>query len=79
MNRRSCEAEIFKQILSRQKRRSVLSVAWGERTDERMDKWTSESPPVFYRTLSPLGPLPKKSFKQFCDAWTDRKTNQPTD
>ena len=31
--------------------------------DERMDKRTNESPPVFYRTLSPSGPLPKKEGK----------------
>ena len=29
-----------------------------ERTNERMDGRTNESPPVFYRTLSPSGPLP---------------------
>ena len=29
------------------------------RTDERTNEQTNESPPVFYRTLSPLGPLPK--------------------
>ena len=33
--------------------------AWGERMDGRMDGMTNESPPVFYRTLSPSGPLPK--------------------
>ena len=27
--------------------------------DERMDGRTNESPPMFYRTSSPLGPLPK--------------------
>ena len=32
--------------------------AWEEWTDERMDGMTNESPPVFYRTLSPSGPLP---------------------
>ena len=26
--------------------------------DGRTNEWTKESPPVFYRTLSPLGPLP---------------------
>ena len=26
--------------------------------DERMNERTNESPPVFYRTLSPSGPLP---------------------
>ena len=30
------------------------------RGDEQMNKRTNESPPVFYRTSSPLGPLPKK-------------------
>ena len=30
--------------------------AWGRRTDKR----TNKSPPVFYRTLSPSGPLPNK-------------------
>ena len=25
-----------------------------------MNGWTNKSPPVFYRTSSPLGPLPKK-------------------
>ena len=30
--------------------------AWG---DKRMNKRMNESPPVFYRTLSPSGPLPK--------------------
>ena len=38
--------------------------AKGERTDkqtnERMNEQTNQSPPVFYRTSSPLGPLPKK-------------------
>ena len=28
-----------------------------------MDGWTNECPPVFYRTLSPSGPLPKKTQK----------------
>ena len=28
-------------------------------TDGRMDERTNESPPVFYRTLSPSEPLPK--------------------
>ena len=27
--------------------------------DGQTDGWTNESPPVFYRTSSPLGPLPK--------------------
>ena len=35
-----------------------------ERTKEQNDGWTDErtnkSPPVFYRTSSPSGPLPKK-------------------
>ena len=34
--------------------------AWGGRTDERTNRRTNESPPVFYRTSSPSGPLPKK-------------------
>ena len=29
-------------------------------TDKRMNERTNESPPVFYRTSSPLGLLPKK-------------------
>ena len=33
-----------------------------ERKNGRTDKQTNESPPVFYRTSSPLGPLPKKIF-----------------
>ena len=32
--------------------------AWGEQMDGRTDGMTNESPPVFYRTSSPLGPLP---------------------
>ena len=32
--------------------------AWG--TNKGMDKRTKRGPPVFYRTSSPLGPLPKK-------------------
>ena len=35
-----------------------------ERTDERTDERTNESPPVFYRTSSPSGPLPKKVARQ---------------
>ena len=31
--------------------------AWG---DKRTNGMTNESPPVFYRTLSPSGPLPKR-------------------
>ena len=31
----------------------------GGLTNERTDGRTNESPPVFYRTSSPLGPLPK--------------------
>ena len=27
---------------------------------QRMDRQTNESPPVFYKTSSPSGPLPKK-------------------
>ena len=26
--------------------------------DKQTDGWTNKSPPVFYRTLSPLAPLP---------------------
>ena len=29
-------------------------------TNKLMNGQTNKSPPVFYRTLSPLGPLPKK-------------------
>ena len=32
--------------------------AWGEQTDKGTDGMTNESPPVFYRTSSPSGPLP---------------------
>ena len=32
--------------------------AWG---DGQTNGQTNESPPVFYRTLSPLGPLPKNA------------------
>ena len=32
--------------------------AWGGRTDEQTDRRMKESPPVFYRTSSPSGPLP---------------------
>ena len=32
--------------------------ARGGLTDGRMEERTNKSPPVFYRTLSPLGPLP---------------------
>ena len=31
-----------------------------ERTDKRTNERMNESPPVFYRTSSPSGPLPKK-------------------
>ena len=31
-----------------------------ERTNKQTDERTNKSPPVFYRTSSPLGPLPKK-------------------
>ena len=37
--------------------------AWGGRTHGRTDGRTNESPPVFYRTSSPSGPLPKKAFQ----------------
>ena len=33
-------------------------------TDGQTDERTNESPPVFYRTLSPSGPLPKKRKKE---------------
>ena len=36
--------------------------AWGGWTDGWMDGQRNESPPVFYRTSSPSGPLPKKRF-----------------
>merc|ERR1711905_48554 len=32
--------------------------AWGGLTDGRTEERTNKSPPVFYRTSSPLGPLP---------------------
>ena len=31
----------------------------GGRTNKRINERTNESPPVFYRTSSPSGPLPK--------------------
>ena len=34
--------------------------AWGGRTNERTNGRTNKSPPVFYRTSSPWGPLPKR-------------------
>ena len=35
--------------------------AWGpDERGGRTNEWTNESPPVFYRTSSPSGPLPKK-------------------
>ena len=35
--------------------------AWGDgRINKQMDRQMNESPPVFYRTLSPSGPLPKR-------------------
>ena len=37
----------------------------GGRTDGRNDGRTNESPPVFYRTLSPLGPQPCFSSLKF--------------
>ena len=59
--------------------KSALSDSWPERADFRperadfrpqrawgdgwTDGWTNESPPVFYRTLSPSGPLPCLSFR----------------
>ena len=36
----------------------------GGGTDERTDGRTNESPPVFYRTSSPSGPLPKKKAEE---------------
>ena len=33
-------------------------------TNERTDGRTNESPPVFYRTSSPSGPLPKRGFRR---------------
>ena len=35
-----------------------------ERTNKRTDGRTNESPPVFYRTSSPSGPLPKKEIRK---------------
>ena len=39
-------------------------IVWGtyERKimNKQMNKWTNKCPPVFYKTLSPLWPLPKK-------------------
>ena len=33
----------------------------GGMNKKRTNKWTNKSPPLLYRTLSPSGPLPKKS------------------
>ena len=48
--------------------------AWGGLTDIR----TNKSPPVFYRTSSPLGPPPKK-LKSVTNGQTDGRTNTPMD
>ena len=59
-----------------------------KQTNERTNKWTNEQKsPVFYRTSSLLGPLPKKQLKrQFShfptradgqtDQWTDKASNR---
>ena len=57
----------------------VRQTGW---TDRRMDKRTDgrmdgQIPPVFYRTSSPSGPLPKKKAK--CDGPTDGTTDGRTD
>ena len=39
--------------------------AWGGRTNGRTNEQTNKSPPVFYRTLSPSGPLPRFPSLQF--------------
>ena len=36
-----------------------------ERMNRQMDERMNKSPPVFYRTSSPLGPLPKKANHAF--------------
>ena len=37
--------------------------AWGKKfKNGQNDGWTNKSPPVFHRTLSPLGPVPRKPF-----------------
>ena len=41
----------------------------GVLTDKRTNGRTNKSPPVFYRTSSPLGPLPKKR----CEVFRGRK------
>ena len=42
-----------------------LERAWGEgRTDKRINGRSNESHLVLYRTSSPLGPLPKDTFKK---------------
>ena len=38
-----------------------------EQTNGQTDGGTNESPPVFYRTWSPSGPLPKKRNKSSKD------------
>ena len=50
---------------------------WGgdEQTNERTNEWTNErtneSPPVFYRTSSPSGPLPKNYHSRHYWPFTD--------
>ena len=39
----------------------------GGGTDKRTNEQTNESPPVFYRTSSPSGPLPKKAMSTLTD------------
>ena len=39
-------------------------------TDKQTGKWMNESPPVFYRTSSPSGPLPKKNKSSKDHTWS---------
>ena len=47
--------------------------------DARTNGQTNESPPVFYRTSSPSGPLPKKQEKKFYKGKKERKKDGKTD
>ena len=46
-------------------------------TNRRTDVRTNESPPVFYRTSSPLGPLPKKEREERWYWSASRKNRSP--
>ena len=47
-----------------------------ERMDERTNRRKNESPPVFYRTLSVSGPLPKKAQKKAHSLSPEKKSQQ---